>query len=65
MRRRRPFDVSIDSMMNIAVCMLTALILVIIATGVGTAETNLVIPTSVELHTTKRPNPSAWILKSV
>lgn len=53
--RRRPFEVSIDSLLNIAVCLLGALILIIIATGVGTSETNVVIPTPIEQHTNKRP----------
>ena len=51
---RRPFEVSLDAMMNIAICLVGSLILVIIATGAGTAETNVVIPTPIERHSTKR-----------
>ncbi len=50
----RPFEVSLDALMNVAVCLVGSLIFVIIATGVGTAETNVVIPTPIERHTTKR-----------
>lgn len=51
---RRPFEISLDAMMNIAVCLVGSLLFVIIATGIGTAETNIVIPTPIELHSTKR-----------